>query len=79
MNNSTTPAPGFEYDHLDNSVDALRKSIANRLVYAVGKDMRTATKRDWLFALLHAVRDRTMDRWRESLNAANDQDAKRVY
>ncbi|MDP3425625.1 MAG: glycogen/starch/alpha-glucan phosphorylase [Burkholderiaceae bacterium] len=79
MNNSTTPVPGFEYDHLDNSVDALRKSIANRLVYAVGKDMRTATKRDWLFALLHAVRDRTMDRWRESLNAANDQDAKRVY
>jgi starch phosphorylase len=64
---------------MDNSVDALRKSIANRLIYAVGKDLRTATKRDWLFALLHAVRDRTMDRWRESLNAANDQDAKRVY
>ena len=31
----------FEYDQLDNSVDALRKSIANRLVYAVGKDLRT--------------------------------------
>ena len=74
--NATTP---FEYDHLDNSVDALRKSIANRLVYAVGKDLRSATKRDWLFALFHAVRDRCMDRWRESLNAANEQDAKRVY
>ena len=69
----------FEYDQLDNSVDALRKSIANRLVYAVGKDLRSATRRDWLFALFHAVRDRTMHRWRETLTAANDQDAKRVY
>ena len=72
-------AAAFEYDKLDNSVDALRKSIANRLVYAVGKDLRSATRRDWLFALFHAVRDRTMHRWRETLIASNDQDAKRVY
>ncbi len=76
---STDSAAAFEYDQLDNTVDALRKSIANRLVYAVGKDLRTATRRDWLFALFHAVRDRTMHRWRETLTAANDQDAKRVY
>jgi starch phosphorylase len=74
----TVTAP-FEYDHLDNTVDALRKSIANRLVYAVGKDLRSATRRDWLFALFHAVRDRTMDRWRETLATAQDSDAKRVY
>ena len=36
------PVP-FEYDQLDNSVDALRKSIANRLVYSVGRDPRSAT------------------------------------
>jgi starch phosphorylase len=78
--NSVANAPTpFEYEHLDNSVEALRKSIANRLVYAVGKDVRSATRRDWLFALFHAVRDRTMDRWRESLSAAHAQDAKRVY
>jgi starch phosphorylase len=75
----TDSAVAFEYDQLDNSVDALRKSIANRLVYAVGKDLRSATRRDWLFALFHAVRDRTMHRWRETLTAANDQNAKRVY
>ena len=75
----TDSTAAFEYDQLDNTVDALRKSIANRLVYAVGKDLRSATKRDWLFALFHAVRDRTMHRWRETLTAANDQDAKRVY
>jgi starch phosphorylase len=72
-------APAFEFDRPGNSIEALRKSIANRLLYAVGKDLRAATKRDWLFALLHAVRDRMMDRWRDTLTAAQDQDAKRVY
>ena len=72
------PVP-FEYDHLDNGVDALRKSIANRLVYSVGRDPRSATRRDWLFALFHAVRDRMMHRWRETLATAQDDDAKRVY
>jgi starch phosphorylase len=69
----------FEYDRPGNSVDALRRSISNRLVYAVGKDLRSATKRDWLFAVFHAVRDRIMDRWRQSLAKANDDNAKRVY
>ena len=69
----------FEYDKPGNSVEDLRRSISNRLVYAVGKDLRSATQRDWLFAVFHAVRDRIMDRWRESLTQAEDQDAKRVY
>ncbi|RZL06428.1 MAG: glycogen phosphorylase, partial [Rubrivivax sp.] len=72
------PVP-FEYDHLDNDVDALRKSMANRLIYSVGRDPRSATRRDWLFALFHAVRDRMMHRWRETLATAQDSDAKRVY
>lgn len=74
----TDPVP-FEYDHLDNGVDALRRSIANRLIYSVGRDPRSATRRDWLFALFHAVRDRMMHRWRETLAATQDSDAKRVY
>ena len=69
----------FEYDKRLNSVEALRRSIANRLVYAVGKDLRSATQRDWLFAVFYAVRDRIMDGWRESRAQAEDQDAKRVY
>jgi starch phosphorylase len=69
----------FEFDRPTNSVDALRRSISNRLVYSVGKDMRSATRRDWLFAIFHAVRDRVMDRWRETVNVSQDQDVKRVY
>lgn len=69
----------FEYDKRLNTVDALRRSIANRLVYAVGKDLRSATQRDWLFAVFYAVRDRIMDCWRETRAQVDDQDAKRVY
>lgn len=72
-------APIFQFDKPTNSVEALRRSISNRLVYQVGKDLRSATQRDWLFAVFHAVRDRIMDGWRESLAQAEDQDAKRVY
>src|ERR1035437_8826778 len=72
-------ASDFEFDKPTNSVEALRRSISNRLVYQVGKDVRSATPRDWLFAVFHAVRDRIMDGWRESLGRALDQEAKRVY
>ncbi|NDP38363.1 MAG: glycogen/starch/alpha-glucan phosphorylase [Rhodoferax sp.] len=71
--------PIFQFDKPTNSVEALRRSISNRLVYQVGKDLRSATQRDWLFAVFHAVRDRIMDGWRESLAQAEEQDAKRVY
>ncbi len=71
--------PVFEYDKPSNTVEALRRSISNRLVYVVGKDLRSATQRDWLFAVFYAVRDRIMNRWRESLAQAEAQDTKRVY
>ncbi len=69
----------FSFDQPTNTIEALRRSISNRLVYQVGKDVRSATERDWLFAILYAVRDRVMNRWRESIKQAQDQDAKRVY
>lgn len=72
-------AQPFEFDYPASTVDALRRAIANRLVYSVGKDLRSATQRDWLLAVFYAVRDRIMDRWRETHHAARDQDAKRVY
>jgi len=68
----------FTFDKPTNSVEALRRSISNRLIYQVGKDPRSATQRDWLFAVFHAVRDRMMDCWRQSLTKAEDQDVKRV-
>lgn len=63
----------------DNTVDAIEQAIASRLLYAVGKDRRSANQRDWMFAVFHTVRDLVMDRWRESLQESQNQDAKRVY
>ncbi|HXD39232.1 MAG TPA: glycogen/starch/alpha-glucan phosphorylase [Ramlibacter sp.] len=62
-----------------NTVEALRRSIVERLVYSVGKDLETATRRDWMFAVFHAVRDRIVKRWRETLQQSRDENAKRVY
>ena len=62
-----------------NTVEALRRSIVQRLVYSVGKDLQTATQRDWMFAVFHAVRDRIVKRWRETLQQSRDRNDKRVY
>ena len=72
-------ATAFDYDKPQSSVDALRRAMVDRLVYAVGKDLQSATQRDWLYAIFYVVRDRIMNSWRESLAQARDQDAKRVY
>ncbi|MDP3809702.1 MAG: glycogen/starch/alpha-glucan phosphorylase [Hydrogenophaga sp.] len=62
-----------------NTVDALRHSILERLTYSVGKDLESATQRDWMFAVFHAVRDRIVKRWRETIQHSRDQNPKRVY
>ncbi len=48
----------LEFEQLNSTVDALRRSISNRLMYGVGKDAVTAQPRDWLHAAELAVRDR---------------------
>jgi glycogen phosphorylase len=62
-----------------NTVEAFRHSIAERLIYSVGKDLESATQRDWMFAVFLAVRDRIVKRWRETIQQSREQNAKRVY
>jgi starch phosphorylase len=69
----------FNFEHYDNDAAALRKSIADKLIYAVGKDPATASRNDWLHATELAVRDRLVERWMKTTRAAYEQDAKRVY
>lgn len=69
----------FHFEHYDNDAAALRKSIADKLIYAVGKDPATASRNDWLHAAELAVRDRLVERWMKTTRAAYEQDAKRVY
>ena len=69
----------LEFDQLQSSAEALRRSISNRLMYGVGKDAVTARPQDWLHAAALAVRDRLVQRWMVTTRRQYDQDVKRVY
>ncbi|MFC7331793.1 glycogen/starch/alpha-glucan phosphorylase [Rhodocista pekingensis] len=60
-------------------VEALKRSFVEWLVYSVGKDLRSATRRDWFATAALAVRDRVVDRWMDTTRTVYAQDAKRVY
>ncbi len=75
----TMTSVDLEFDQLNSTVDALRRSISNRLMYGVGKDAVTAQPRDWLHAVELAVRDRLVARWMRTTRMQYEQDVKRVY
>lgn len=59
--------------------DSIRRSLAQRLVYSIGKDPITATARDWFYAAAHATRERLIERWMETMRSYYRADTKRVY
>ena len=69
----------FDYDRVAHDVHTLMRSIANKLMYAVGKNPAAARPQDWLQATELAVRDRMVERWMKTTNEHYAQDAKRVY
>ena len=68
-----------QYDHLADDVPALKRAIANKLMYQVGKDPISARPEDWLQAAAYAVRDHLVERWMTTTRAQYGQDVKRVY
>ena len=86
MSAQTIPLPespptikDFAYDHPDRDVAAFKRAVANKLIYAVGKDPVTASQDDWLHATAFAVRDQLVERWMVTTRANYAQDLKRVY
>ena len=69
----------FTYDHPDRDVAAFKRAMANKLIYAVGKDPVAAHPDDWLQATALAVRDQLVERWMATTRAQYRQDVKRVY
>jgi starch phosphorylase len=69
----------FAYDHPDRDVAAFKRALANKLIYAVGKDPVAASQEDWLHATALAVRDQLVERWMATTRANYAQDLKRVY
>ena len=78
MNERITPHH-LDYDRLSVESSDLVKSLANRLMYTVGKDHIIAKDRDWYFALANVVRERLMERWMRTMRDYYRRDCKRVY
>ncbi|PQA75697.1 glycogen/starch/alpha-glucan phosphorylase [Rhodoferax sp. TS-BS-61-7] len=76
---ATATAPNFEFDAPGRDLESLKRSIANKLMFVVGKDPQAARPEDWLHAAAYAVRDQLVERWMTTTRAQYAQDAKRVY
>src|SRR5437879_5812638 len=60
-------------------IESLRQAVSRHLLYTVGKDSVAASRRDWLYALSAAVRDRLVERWMDTTRRQYKQNVKRVY
>ena len=68
----------FDVDSPAHDLAALKRAIANKLLFTVGKDPEAAQPVDWLHAAAHAVRDQLVERWMSTTRAKSAQDVKHV-
>ena len=78
MTNRRT-GPDFQYDYQGMDMASFKHSLANRMIFSVGKDSYTATDRDWFHAVAYSVRDRLIERWMETMRGYYKADTKRIY
>ena len=76
---ATSIARKLEQDIIGRERRSFRRSLSNRLVYAIGKDPAMATPHDWFHATAYATRDRLIERWMDTMRSYYRSDAKRVY
>lgn len=69
----------FDIDSPAHDLPALKRAIANKLLFTVGKDPEAAQPVDWLHAAAYAVRDQLVERWVSTTRAKRAQDVKHVY
>jgi starch phosphorylase len=66
-------------DRLGMDADSIRCSMADILEFRIGKDLHTATPRDWFHVLANMVRDRMVAQWMRTTRTHYQRDSKRVY
>ena len=71
--------PLLEVDKPALDTQSIKRSLANRLMYSIGKDPITATERDWFYSAASVVRERFIERWMETMRSYYREDTKRVY
>ncbi|MBS1127847.1 MAG: maltodextrin phosphorylase, partial [Nitrospirae bacterium] len=65
----------YRYHHHGLDRESLKKSLVNLLIYSLGKDHITATRRDWFHTTALAVRERLIERWMETMRSYYRADA----
>src|SRR6516225_5988655 len=63
----------------ERDIEEFKATVLAKLALAVGKDVETATNRDWFVATALALRDRVIHRWLTVDRASDAQGRKRVY
>ncbi|MBN2194002.1 MAG: glycogen/starch/alpha-glucan phosphorylase [Polyangiaceae bacterium] len=61
------------------SANDMKESIRNHLKFTLARDPGTATRQDWYLSAAHAVRDRIMARFIETMSVQTSSNARRVY
>jgi starch phosphorylase len=69
----------FARGQAPTSPEDLRQLVLEKLAHRLGKEVASATPRDWFFATAFAVRDHIADCWIASRRRTQDMEAKRVY
>lgn len=79
--NKKKPIKPVEFIHSKQGMDteSIRRAIADRLTFTIGKDTLTATQLDWLNSVSYAIRDRLIERWMNTMRSYYACDTKRVY
>ncbi|MDO4640836.1 MAG: glycogen/starch/alpha-glucan phosphorylase [Neisseria sp.] len=72
-------ATEFLYDKPQVSVKSFKKIIVYKLIFLIGRDPQEATDRDWLNAVLLAVRDLVTEGWIFTARKERSDKARRVY
>lgn len=69
----------IDYSSPTLNIKKLKSSIANKLVFSIGRDPEAADKYDWLNAVILSVRDLMVEGWLQTKRAQESQEVKRVY
>jgi glycogen phosphorylase len=63
----------------EDEIEAFKETVLAKLTLALGKDVSTATDRDWFVATTYALRDRVIHRWLEADREDLARGRKRIY
>ncbi len=64
---------------ISETVEGIKASIIDHLHFTLARDQRSATKRDWWIATSHAIHDRILARFINTMETHHDENVRRVY